>query len=95
MPLCGRYKAENRDGFLDEYNIVMDVKETEKSFIFCLVEFQSRYSAAHIERLFVKSNRVVIKKNRGGHAIVKWEDGSFTFYPFQAGIPFYFQQIKD
>ena len=90
MLLPGRYKAENNDGIFHEYSITMDVKETEKSYIFQLVEFNSRYSGAHIEHLFAKSKRVVIKKSRGGHAMRVWGDNTFTLYPFQAGIPYYF-----
>ena len=43
--LCGRYLAENKDDFLKAYHIVVDVKETDKSYIMQLVEFNSRYSA--------------------------------------------------
>lgn len=90
MPLLGRYRAEDTDSMHSQYSITMDVKETDKSYIFCLVEFQSRYGASQMERLFEKSKRIVIRKNRGGHAIRIWNDNHFTFYPFQAGIPFYF-----
>lgn len=90
MLLPGRYKAENNDSIFHEYSITMDVKETEKSYIFQLVEFNSRYSGAHIEHLFEKSKRVVIRKSRGGHAMRIWGDNTFALYPFQAGIPYYF-----
>lgn len=92
-PLLGRFKAENAENILKAYRIVMDVKETEKSYILQLVEFESRYSASHISHLFSKSKRVVLRKAKGGHAIRKWGDGTFTFYPFQAGIPFYFEKL--
>ena len=92
MPLLGRYKAENTEDFLSHYYILMDVKETDKSYIFTLVELDSRYSASHMQSLFSKSNRVVIRKNRGGHAIRVWSNGNFTLYPFQAGIPYYFEK---
>lgn len=90
----GRYKAENNDSIFEQYKIILDVKETENSIILRLIEFQSRYGAAHIEMLFSKSKRAVIRKHKGGHAIRDWEDGSFTFYPFQAGTPYYFEPIK-
>lgn len=90
MLLPGRYKAENHDDIYHECSITMDVRETEKSYIFQLVEFKSRYSGTHIKHLFEKSKRVVIKKSRGGHAMRVWGDNKFTFYPFQAGIPYYF-----
>jgi len=82
-PLLGRFKAENAENILKAYRIVMDVKETGKSYILQLVEFESRYSASHISHLFSKSKRVVLRKAKGGHAIRKWGDGTFTFYPFQ------------
>ena len=85
--LCGRYLAENKDDFLKAYHIVVDVKETDKSYIMQLVEFNSRYSASHISLLFSKSKRVVLSKKKGGFAIRSWSDDSFTFYPFQAGTP--------
>lgn len=92
-PLIGRYISENTESIYRAYHIVMDVKETEKSYILQLIELESRYSANHISYLFSKSNRVVLRKAAGGHAIHKWGDGTFTFYPFQAGIPFYFKQM--
>ena len=63
--LCGRYLAENKDDFLKAYHIVVDVKETDKSYIMQLVEFNSRYSASHISLLFSKSKRVVLSKKKG------------------------------
>ena len=71
----------------------MDVKETDKSYIMQLVEFNSRYSASHISLLFSKSKRVVLSKKKGGFAIRSWSDDSFTFYPFQAGTPYYFEKL--
>ena len=47
-----RYKAENNDNFLSQYSIVIEVKETEKSYIFQLIELNSRYGADHIKHLF-------------------------------------------
>ena len=74
--------------------IILDVKETENAIILRLIEFQSRYGGSHIERLFSKSRRAVIRKQKSGHAVRKWGDDSFTIYPFQAGIPYYFELIK-
>lgn len=94
MLKTGLYKAEHNDGIFDQYKIVMDVKETEKSYTFNLVEFDTRYSATQMEDLFRDSKKVIIRKNRGGHAMRVWDDESFTFYPYQAGVPFYFKLIK-
>ena len=73
----------------------MDVRETEKAYVFRLIDFQSRYSAADIEYLFQKSKRIVIRKAKSHHAIRVWSDEDFTVYPFQAGIPYYFERAKE
>ena len=87
----GLYIAENDESIWNEYTVKMNVKETDKSYIFELVEFKSRYSGVHIETLFKKSHRVVLRKNKGGHAMRVWGDDNFTFYPYQAGIPYFFK----
>lgn len=91
----GLYISENHENALDAYTIKMHVKETEKSYIFTLIDFESRYSAAHIEMLFKNSKRFVLRKNRGRHALRIWGDDDFTFYPYQAGIPYCFKMIED
>ena len=91
----GIYVAENDDSIYDQYKITMEVKETEKSYIFRLFEFKSRYSGAHIEMLFKNSKRVVIRKDKGGHAMMVWSDSDFTLYPYQAGIPYWFKRIEE
>lgn len=91
----GLYTAENDDSIFDQYRIDIRVKETEKSYIFTLEDFKSRYSGAHIETLFSKSKRAVIKKDKGGHAMRIWSDSDFTIYPFQAGIPYWFRRVEE
>lgn len=93
MLLPGQYIAEKTDYIWDSYRIKMEVKETEKSYIFSLIDFQSRYSGAHIAMLFSKSKRFLLRKNKGGHAIRVWNNKSFTLYPYQAGIPYLFEKI--
>lgn len=95
MLKSGKYLAEHDNRIFDRYRIVISVKETAKSYIFELVEYVSRYSPVQIDMLFAKSKRVVISKFKGGHAMRIWSDHDFTFYPFQAGIPFYFEQIEN
>lgn len=90
----GLYIAENNESIWDSYTIKMNVKETDKSYIFQLVEFKSRYSGTHIEMLFRNSNRVVLRKNKGGHGMRIWGDDNFTFYPYQAGIPYFFKMAS-
>ena len=91
----GIYLAENDESIWDSYKITMEVKETEKSYIFHLVELKSRYSADHIKMLFKNSERAVISKGKGGHAMRVWSDEDFTIYPYQAGIPYWFQRVQE
>jgi len=91
----GLYVAENDESIWNSYTIEMRVKETEKSYIFELVNLNSRYAASHIEMLFSKSKRFVLRKNKGGHAMRVWGEDNFTFYPYQAGIPYYFKLAKE
>ncbi len=91
MLKSGIYEATKDEGMFDRYSIKMKVKETEKSYIFELLEFDSRYPPAQMEMLFKDKEKVIIHKNKGGHAMRIWGDGDFTIYPFQAGIPFYFR----
>ncbi len=92
--LNGIYEADNNDSFLDQYRIRLQVHETKQSYVLQLIEFDSRYGAGQIESLFVKSKRVVLRKNKSGHAMKIWSDDDFTLYPYQAGVPFYFTKIK-
>ena len=89
----GLYLSKNNESGWGSYKITMEVKETEKSFIFCLVELKSRCGGDHIKRLFHNSKRVVIRKNRGGHGMRVWSDEDFTIYPYQAGTPYWFQRV--
>jgi len=91
---AGIYKAENNDSIWDSYSVKMHVKETDKAYIFQLIDLDTLYSAAHIEMMFKRSKRFVLKKNRGGHAMRIWSDGDFTIYPYQAGIPYYFKLVE-
>ena len=94
MLINGKYKAEQHEGIFDDYEVIMTVKETEKSYCFTLESFDSRYCANQIRYLFSMSNRVVIRKVSGGHAMRIWSEKDFTIYPFQAGIPYYFKLIQ-
>lgn len=94
MLKTGLYVSENDESIFDAYIIKMNVKETDKSFIFELVSFDSHYSGVHIETLFKKSKRVVLRKNKGGHAIRIWGNDNFTFYPYQAGVPYFFKMTE-
>lgn len=90
----GLYLSEDNDRF-DSYRIIIKVRETENSYIFELVEYESRYSPAQIDMLFAKSKKVRIKKHRSGHAMRIWSNHCFTIYPFQSGKPFCFELLPD
>lgn len=91
MLINGQYKAI-KDGMFG-YEIIISVKETEKSYILNLINNNSRYSPAHIDMLFKKSNRVKIDKEKSQHAMRVWSNKDFTIYPFRAGIPFWFSFV--
>lgn len=102
----GIYKA-SKDGW-DGYELTVEVKETEKSIILKVIDYKFRYSIAHIDMLFktdfdhmsyderqnIKNGkyRAIIKKQGRGHSLNAWSNGTFTLYPYQAGIPFYFEK---
>ncbi len=92
----GRYKAEQDGDIFHAYRYVMEVKETEKSYVFKLVEVVNRYADDQIEHIFGKNGRAVLRKDKPSrHAMRVWGDDNFTIYPYQAGIPFYFKLEKE
>lgn len=96
MLKAGIYIAEHIDEYPpSSYRVGMEVKETEKSYIFRLVDFEYGRGAIHIGTMFQKSDRVVIRKNKRGHAMRVWSDEDFTLYPYQAGKPYYFVRAKE
>ena len=48
----GRYKAEHDGDIFHAYRYIMEVKETEKSYIFKMVETSNRYASDQIETMF-------------------------------------------
>lgn len=88
----GVYKCTYDNHMNDYGEIVVDIHETEKSYIFKLIKNTYRYSPAQIDLLFAKSNRVAIKKEKSQHAIVEGND-YFVIYPYRAGLPFLFEQV--
>lgn len=90
----GLYKHIKDDGYFDKGTIIIKVSETAKSYIFKLIENTFRYSPAHIDMMFTKSNKVIINKEKNPHAINLGED-YFVIYPYRAGIPFLFEYIEN
>lgn len=74
--------------------IIIEVSETNNSYIFKLLENTYRYSLAQIDMLFSKSNKVTISKIKNCHAIREYNSW-FVIYPFQSGIPFLFELVDD
>jgi len=73
--------------------IGINVKETEKSYIFELMKNTYRYSPAQIDMLFSKSDNVTINKFKNPHPIRDYGNW-FVIYPYQSGIPFLFELDK-
>lgn len=88
----GIYKCEP-DGACGE--VTIKVKETEKSYVFTLVENTCYFSPGHIDMLFAKSGRAVIPRDKPSPHAMPWKgDDWFTIYPYRAGIPFLFNLVK-
>lgn len=88
----GFYRCTHDNHMHDNGSIVVEVSETEKSYILKLIENTYKYSPAHIDMLFEKSNKVVIKKEKSPHAIIEGGD-YFVIYPYRAGLPYLFEQV--
>ncbi len=89
----GRYKAEQEGDMFHAYRYVIEVKETEKSYVLKLVEVVNRYADDQIEHIFDKNKRAVLRKDKPcRHAMRVWSDHDFTIYPFRVGVPFWFQR---
>ena len=94
--ISGRYVATQDNGYdwMNRYKITINLKETDNFIIIEKVEMIGRYLPGQIEMLFQNGDKVVINKKKSRHAIRRWNNHSFTIYPFQSGIPFYFELIK-
>jgi len=64
-----------------------DIKETPKMYIFKCIK-QSFFESGCPEIMRIK------KDNTGRHCLRDWDDGDFTVYPFQSGVPHLFNQLK-
>lgn len=77
-----------------KYQVVIDVKATEKSYIFNLVDFIENHGCApQIADMFRDNNRVAIRRDKPSkHAINTWSGYSFTLYPYRVGVPYVFNK---
>ena len=75
-------------------HIMINVKETENYYTFKLLENTTQLDYDHFIMLFKDSDTVRINKKKSPHAMMLWDDGDFTIYPFRAGIPFWFKKVE-
>lgn len=100
----GTYKCEIKTDFFDEHRgivtiprgtVTMSVRETAAFYILTLISNTSKYDAPQIDDMFREHTRLRISRNKPSrHSIQKWDDHSFTIYPYRVGVPylFYFQE---
>ena len=89
----GFYKYEDTS-YGNHGEIILQVKESEKSYNFQLIKNTMRFSPAHIDMMFSKSDKARVPKVNSPHAINFGEE-YFVIYPYRAGIPFLFDLVKE
>lgn len=77
-PLLGRFKAENAENILKAYRIVMDVKETGKSYILQLVDLKAGTARVIFPICFRSLNGLSSAKQR---AAMPSENGEMAHSP--------------
>lgn len=94
----GLYCSEHQsDNYLDDYRVVIHLKETATAFHLTLEDGQFRYAAAQLEAMFERGEKqkVLVHKRGSQHAICLWSDHDFTIYPYRAGVPYHFTKIEE
>ena len=86
-----KYKYEQINNTYDVGNLVVSVKETEKSLQLKIIEKDMRYST-YVDVLFGNKDKVTINKQRSPHA-VKYGTDYFVIYPNRMGFPLLFSKI--
>lgn len=91
----GYYITENLNEPIptNEYCLVVYLKETEKTIKMEKLRMFGYFDGG-MDSLF-KKDVVTIKKNKSPHTRIMWDDSSFTLYPYQSGVPFYFRKLDD
>lgn len=87
----GTYIYTNQEVW-NQGTITIQVKSTDKTLSFTLLENTIRYSPSAIDMLFSKSNAIKINKARSQHSISADYDDWFVMYPYRLGIPFLFER---
>lgn len=89
----GLYRYEDKSfGNRGEY--IIRFNETEKSFILELIKNDMRFSPAHLDMMFEKSNTVRVSKSKSPHAM-NFGNDYFVIYPYRNGIPHLFEYIGE
>lgn len=88
----GFYKYTD-DGVPGGGHVILKTAETEKSYIFKLIENTCRCKPTRLLNLFKKNDKAIIKKKNSGHPVVEYSTG-FVIYPYQHGIPYLFEYIE-
>lgn len=92
----GEYVSEvHNNDYMNDYMIVLKVKETKTSYIFEIKELNSRYGISLIDMMFADDKKCVVKKKKNPHSIKAWSNTDFTIYPYRAGTPFWFNLRKE
>jgi len=78
-----------------EYDLTISVRDTGKSYIFNMLENNSRYMPGYLEMLF-KKPKVTINKEKNPHAILEdtHNNSYFVIYPYRGGVPFTFDLVS-
>lgn len=87
----GLYKYQNL-GIDKHGELVINLTETEKEYVFKLVKNNLLYSPAQLDMMFFKKETVRLNKKRNPHEVNIYDE-YFVIYPYQAGIPFTFKYM--
>ncbi len=91
----GLYRYEDKDSYTNRGEYIVRLTETEKSYTFELLKNDMRFSPAHLDMMFAKSNKVKVNKERSIHAINIVGDDWFCIYPYRAGKPYVFEYVSE
>ena len=83
------------NSFVNNGEYIIRLKETDKSYIFELVKNNMRFSPAHLDMMFSKSNRVRVNKDKSIHTMNIVGDDWFCIYPYRSGFPYVFEFLKE
>ncbi len=93
-----KYKCTYRDGGKDHEAGIWEKKETSKMITFIFVDnlnFEPNYKIIKVKKETKKCDiESLADRYFGfGNVLDDWLDGTYTAYPSQSGIPYYFEPI--